>query len=439
MLPNAFLFLVLTALCWAIVWLYQENQALLKKMGRYNTLVSREEKERELDAKIESKKRHIESLQSRERQMALYLADVEEKTKVVEEENHLQQLGFHEPKYSFVRSEDYKLRFDQITNERKTMILSGQAVFCRNPWPLGNDLKKGEKAIRSHLRVIREAFDNICDSAIDNAKMGNVNNLKKRISKSYENLNKLSKNLECEISSEYYELRIKELEVKYEMELKKEEEREQNRFIREQLRKEKKEREAIEKARKEEEEALERQRKYEQEREAIKLEMEKAVGVKLRELESRKRQYDNLISKAQEERENAVSRYRLIKSGNIYVVSNEGSFGEDIYRVFMTQSGEPEKYIKTMNPFVPFPFIIHVKAYSEDAADSLEKIQNKFYEKRINKVNPRRDFFQVPLSSIREAIKQVSEETGFIKNIEFFEHIPIEDEYVRSLGTNKTI
>ncbi|WP_190521320.1 DUF4041 domain-containing protein [Nodosilinea sp. FACHB-13] len=362
-------------------------------MGRYNTLVSKEEKERELDAKIESKKRYIESLHSRERQMALYLADVEEKTKVVEEENHLQQLGFHEPKYSFVRSEDYKLRFDQITNERKTMILSDQAVFCRNPWPLGNDLKKGEKAIRSHLRVIREAFDNICDSAIDNAKTGNVNNLKKRILRSYESLNKLSKNLECEISREYYELRIKELEVKYEMELKKEEEREQNRFIREQLKKEKKEREAIEKARKEEEEALERQTKYEQEREAIKVEMEKAVGVKLRELESRKRQYDNLISKAQEERENAVSRYRLIKSGNIYVVSNEGSFGEDIYRVFMTQSGEPEKYIKTMNPFVPFPFIIHIRAYSEDAADSLEKIQNKFYEKRINKVNQRRDFF----------------------------------------------
>jgi hypothetical protein len=439
MLSNAFIFLALFAFCWATIWLYQQNQALLKKMGRYSALISREEKERELDAKIEGKKRYIDDLHNRECQMTLYLTGIEEKIKVVEEENHLQQLGFHEPKYSFIKSEDYKLRFDQITNERKTMISSGQAVFCRNPWPLGDDLKKGEKAIRSHLRVIREAFDNICDSAIDNAKTGNVNSLKKRISRSHENLNRLSKNLECEISTEYYELRIKELEVKYEMELKKEEEREQNRFIKEQLRKEKREREAADRARKEEEEALKKQRKYEQVRESIKLEMEKAVGVKLRELESRKKQYDSLISKAQEERENAVARYRLIKSGNIYVVSNEGSFGENVYRVFMTQSGEPEKYIKTMNPFVPFPFMIHIRAYSEDVADSLEKIQNKFYGKRINTVNPRRDFFQVPLINIREAVEQVSEETGFIKNIEFFEHVPIEDEYVRSLGTSKTV
>lgn len=419
--------------------LYQEKQSLFAKLSRYGSLLSKEEMERKLELAIIRKENQIISLQEKEEGTIRSIEELESRLHRLEEEDHLQELGFYEPVYYFSKSEDYQLRFDQITAERKSLIRSGKAAFCSQNWVVNNDPKKGSRMIRAHLKVILEAFDSVCDSAVNEAKTGNIQRLKNRINKSFERLNKSSQVLQCQISEEYLRLRVRELEVKYEMEFKKEEERERNRYFREKLRREKKEREDIEKAKQDEENALEQQKEYEQEIEKIKLEMQKSIGKNLQDLECKRKEYEALINRAKQDQENAISRYRSIKSGVIYVVSNEGSLGEGVYRVFVTQSGEPDRYIKNMNPYVPFPFIIHLKAYTEDASDSIERIHNLFLRGKVNKVNPRRDFFRVPLQKIKEGIRQVAKETGLIKDIEECEHIPIQDEYVRSLGENNQL
>lgn len=417
-----------------VIQVSQENRRLQNRLKRYEGLMSKEKIEIKLNESIDRKHEEISLLDQEERQKKMRLEELDVKISILEEENHLQNLGFYEPKYDFRASEDYKIRFNQITAERKVMIRDGVAAFCRKDWSVGSDAKKGRKMIQDYLKVIREAFDIVCDTAVNEVKTGNINLLKKRINKNFERINKSSIVLESEISEKYLKLRLIELDIKYEMEIKIREEKEREKIIRDKLKSEKEDRERLDKAKIQEEEACEREQILEKERDKIRAEMEQAIGYKLEDLERRKEHYEKLIAQAREDREKAVASYRQVKSGTIYVVSNEGSFGEGVHRIFMTKNNEPDKYVKTMNPIVPFPFTVRLKAYSEDVSDTLERIHSEFQGKRINNVNMRREYFRVSYEEIKEVVNKVSLSTGLIKSIEECEYIPLENEYILSLG-----
>lgn len=418
-----------------LVKAYQENEQLRKRLYRYDSLTSREDVEKQLDSNIHLKQAELEQLLQDEKQLNTKIRSLKQQTTELEEENHLQALGFYKPKYNFDISDDYRNRFDQVTEKRKQMIKNGTAAICRKEWSVGEDVRKGKKMINDYLKVIREAFDAVCDAAIDEAKVANINRLQKRIQANFEKLNKSSAILECQITEGYLKLRLEELNVKYELEMKKQEEQERARAIREQMAKEKKERDAIEKARQEEEAAAEKKRQYQQVQERIQQEMSKAVGEQLEELERQRNYYAELISKAQKDEDDAIERQRGLKSGIIYVLSSLGSLEKDVYRIFMTQNSEPDKYVKNMNPFVPFPFNVRLKIYSEDVTATLQQLHSQFNDRRVNMINPRREFFKVPLKEIKEAVYSIRNKTSnFRIDIQEPEDSPLENEYIRTLA-----
>lgn len=56
------------------------------------------------------------------------------------------------------------------------------------------------------------------------------------------------------------------------------------------------------------------------------------------------------------------------KSGHVYIISNIGSFGENVYKIGMTRRLEPTDRVRELgDASVPFPFDIHAMIYSEDA------------------------------------------------------------------------
>jgi hypothetical protein len=429
---SSFLLLAVLGLSGALVQIYREREQLQQALHRYSSLPSKEEKERQLDLDIR------ELLKAKE-QLNIEVKSLQKNTLAHQEENYLQSLGFYAPKYDFIRSEDYQHRFDQITAERKQMFKNGSAIISYKTWIVGEDSKEGRKKGKAmtdnHIKTTLETFDIICDSAVSDAKMGNINRLRNRIISTFEKLNKRSKVLECEIRVDYLNLRLKELDIKYEMELKKQEEKERDQLIRDQMKREKKEREEAEKARQEEEEAAERKRQYQEEREKIRQEMSRAVGSQLEELERQKIRYEALIVKAQKDEEDAIDRRRGLKSGTIYVLSSIGSLEKDVCRIFMTQNSEPDKYVRNMNPYVPFPFNIRFKIYSEDVSATLQRLHERFSDRRVNTVNLRREFFKISLDEVRkEAYAIRSETTEFRINIQEFEDIPLENEYLRTLA-----
>ncbi len=425
-----------------LVKAYQENEQLRKRLYRYDSLASREDVEKQLDSNIHLKQVELEQLLQDEKQLNTKIRSLKQQTTELEEESYLQALGFYKPKYNFAVSHDYQNRFDQVTTKRREMVKSGTAAICRKEWSVGEDVKKGRKLINDYLRVIREAFDAVCDAAIDEAKAANINRLQRRIQTNFEKLNKSSAILECQIAEEYLRLRLEEVDIKYELEMKKQEEKERDRVIREQMVKEKKERDAIEKAKQEEEAAAEKKRQYQQMQDRIQKEMSGAIGKQLEELERQRIYYTELIAKAQKDEDDAIERQRGLKAGFIYVLSSLGSLEKDVYRIFMTQNSEPDKYVKNMNPFVPFPFNIRLKIYSEDVTSTLQQLHSQFDGRRVNAVNPRRDFFKVSLQEIKAAIHSIRNKTSdFRIDIQEPEDIPLENEYIRTLANreNKSI
>ena len=101
----------------------------------------------------------------------------------------------------------------------------------------------------------------------------------------------------------------------------------------------------------------------------------------------------------------------------------------------MTQSNEPDKYIRDMNPFVPFAFHVSFKVDSEDALDTLRRLHQFFDDRRLNAINPRREFFQVSQEEVERALNKISRESRFSVNIQQFEFIPLENEYLRTLAS----
>jgi hypothetical protein len=406
-------------------------------LSKYDGLYSQDELKAKLDTAIHSSRITLFQLEQQRNQLETHIYQLRQQVSGLEEESHLQSLGFYEPKYDFISSELYKKQFDAVREQQKKMIKNGSAAICKKTWVVVDDEKKGKKMISDYLKLLRGTFDNTCDAAISNAKSNNIASLEKKIRDIFERLNKWSKTLECEITENYLKLRLRELDLKYEMEIKKEEERDRDRLIREQMAKEKKEREAIEKARQEEEEAAQREISYQQEIKKIRREIEESVGQERKVLERKSQELEKLLDKARSDREDAISRGRKIKSGYIYVISSMGSFEQGIYRIFMTQSDDPDKYIKGMNPVVPFPFDIYFKVYSEDVSATINILHQRFVDRRVNKINPRREFFRVSLDEIEQAINEISRETPNLKSIQRIDAIPLADEYRRSRSADQ--
>jgi hypothetical protein len=256
--------------------------------------------------------------------------------------------------------------------------------------------------------------------------------LKNKIENTFRKINKLSKKTDCEISIEYLNLKLLELDLKYEQEDKKQEEIEREK----ELKKQSKTREVIERARQKAEESEEREKFHQQELDKVRQEIEKVAQAeveKRKHLELKIQQLEIQIAEDRSDRDNA----NRVKWGYIYVISNIGSLrGRDVYRICMTNRNKPDEYIRDMNPAVLFRFDVHFKIFSEDAFDTLEKLHNRFNDKRVNAVNSRRDFFKVSLDEIEQVVKEIAKETGILR-IDEIERAPQAYEYRQTLATRK--
>ena len=106
------------------------------------------------------------------------------------------------------------------------------------------------------------------------------------------------------------------------------------------------------------------------------------------------------------------------KAGYVYVISNEGSFNKkDRYKIGMTRRLVPEERIRELsNASVPFPYDIHAMIFSEDCPKLESDIHRLLDAKRVNKVNNRKEFFDVTLEEVEEIVTNLlGKEVQFTK------------------------
>ena len=112
------------------------------------------------------------------------------------------------------------------------------------------------------------------------------------------------------------------------------------------------------------------------------------------------------LKAVEKDKENVLDREKNTRSGFVYIISNIGSFGDDIYKIGMTRRLEPMDRIKELgDASVPFEFDVHAMIFSEDAPALENTLHTKFRDSQVNKVNPRKEFFKISLDEIEKVVK----------------------------------
>jgi hypothetical protein len=102
----------------------------------------------------------------------------------------------------------------------------------------------------------------------------------------------------------------------------------------------------------------------------------------------------------------AISQAQLTRAGNVYVISNVGTFGEGVFKVGMTRRLEPLERVNELgDASVPFPFDVHMMISCEDAPTLERALHRQLHKSRMNKVNPRKEFFRTDMETIRQIVE----------------------------------
>ncbi|MHC9536277.1 GIY-YIG nuclease family protein [Dellaglioa sp. BT-FLS60] len=131
------------------------------------------------------------------------------------------------------------------------------------------------------------------------------------------------------------------------------------------------------------------------------------------------------------EKDKEALDYRLqnTTAGYVYIISNIGSFGKDIVKIGVTRRLEPlDRIAEPSSASVPYKFDIHALIFSYDAYQLESDLHHKFSNQRINKVNSRKEFFNIPIEDIKAALTNYKDLTVD------FEEVPVAEEYRESLA-----
>ncbi len=163
--------------------------------------------------------------------------------------------------------------------------------------------------------------------------------------------------------------------------------------------------------------------RLDRERSAIQYALEKAMADAKEEHAAEVEQLKQQLAEAEAKSQRAIAQAQLTKAGHIYVVSNIGSFGEGIFKVGMTRRLEPYDRVKELgDASVPFPFDIHMMVSSEDAPALEIAIHRTLHELRVNKVNPRKEFFRTPFEAILKVVQEHEGEIEYTADAEALEY-----------------
>ena len=328
----------------------------------------------------------------------------------MDDEILVQEFGLYKPQYDFASALDYKEALAEIRSEQKTLIKNKQAVTGNTQWQVNGSSSKGQKMVNDTQKLLLRAFNVECDELISKVRYTNFDASLNRIYKSAEAISKLGIIMSISITQQYLSAKVKELRLAFEYQLKKQQEKEEQRAARAEQR----EQARIQK------ELEERRRKVEKEQTHYQTAYEKIIAQLLAhpddaDLLSRKEEMEHTLSDINKVLNDIDYRQVNMKAGYVYVISNIGSFGRDIYKIGMTRRLEPQDRVDELgDASVPFNFDVHAMIFSDDAPALEAALHRAFEDKKVNMVNHRREFFHVTLNEIKKVIKE-----NFDKTVEF--------------------
>ncbi|AZA93539.1 T5orf172 domain [Chryseobacterium nakagawai] len=285
----------------------------------------------------------------------------------------------------------------KLRQNNKLMIVSRQAGICDY---------MDESRRNTAIDFVIDAYNGKADSILSSVKKDNFGTLKQKMDDAFQLVNFNGQAFRnARISEVYHSARVEELKWAVVAQELKWQEQEEQRQIREQIREE-------ERARKEYEKAI---KEAEKEELTLKRLIEKAESQVARANEEQKLQFQQKLeelqqklTQAEEKNQRAISMAQQTRTGNVYIISNIGSFGEDVYKIGMTRRLEPLDRVRELgDASVPFEFDVHAMIYCDDAPALEKQLHRKFLKRQLNKINPRKEFFKLNIHEVRSYLESM--------------------------------
>lgn len=295
-----------------------------------------------------------------------------------------------------ITSEEIKNRLVLLENKEKTVLANKYSFMLADT---------ANKALNDNIKQIIRCFTSECKYLISTINYKNIDAVRGKISKSFTILNKLFAVDNVTLPEELLSIKLEEARLVYAFHERKEQEREQQQAIKAQMLEEEKVRREIENEKKK---IDKEERQFKAELDRMMKYLQKAVNDVERQIYVDKiKELEEKLNLLQKDKENVLEREQNTRAGFVYVISNIGSFGEDIYKIGMTRRLEPMDRIKELSSAsVPFEFDVHAMIFSDDAPALENILHETFRAKEVNKVNHRKEFFKVDLAEIERVVKK---------------------------------
>lgn len=395
--------------------LQQKIAELRQEKNRTEVLLTEEQK------KVRRAEEQLKNAEKRKKELDSQIVNLQSDVGI-------QDYGLYRPTYKFSNSDLYKERLKKLREQQKQMIKNGQACTGNMAWTVNGDPKLGKKMVTDMQKLLLRAFNVECDDIVNNVKISNVDKSRQRISKIADQISKLGAIMSISITPQYMKLRQDEVSLALDFEQKKQEEKE---LIRE--------------ARAREREEARVQKEIEEERKRLKKEQTHYRNELQRVIEQLTRYPENVdLQQKRAELENSIAdtdkaiadvdyREANKRAGYVYVISNIGAFGDNMYKIGMTRRLDPmERIDELSSASVPFNFDVHALIFTEDAPGLEAALHRAFEDKKVNKINTRREFFRVSLNEIKTEVRK-----NFDKTVEWTDFAEA-DQYRQSLLLGRT-
>lgn len=372
--------------------------------------VAEVEKQRSTRAFIESQ---IEELRNAYREKKITFDELEEALSIYRDDMNFAEMGFYAAHFDFDTSEAFQNAIRANRQKQKDLLRDKTAlgaIYCATEWTVGGSKTEGKKMTTRSINMTARAFNGECDAAIANTTFKNVNTMETRINKAYEMLNKLNEVNQININYSFLKLKLEELRLTYEYRAKKQEEKDEQREIRAQMAEERKAQAEIDRAiREAEEEEFRAQKALDKARKEMNEKLARMTTEQAAKYQEKLDVLQEALTEAELKGQKALSMAQQTKRGHVYVISNIGSFGENVFKIGMTRRLDPQDRVDELgSASVPFLFDVHAMIHSDDAPAMENSLHQHFSEKRTNLVNKRKEFFNVSLEDIKAAVFDVA-------------------------------
>jgi Domain of unknown function (DUF4041)/T5orf172 domain len=355
------------------------------------------EVERETARARKAAERTIAALTERERTLNQRVAELDQLVVTTEEAAILQEVGVYEYRHPLTDAVSYQAELKRLKDTIKALAMKdGGAVLANTNWTVNGSAPKGRAMVRDYSKLVLRAYNAEADNLVRALKPFKLNSAIERLNKIATAIAKLGKTMDIRISDTYHRTRIKELELTADYIEKRAEEKEHEQAERERLREERKVQEEL---------ARERAR-----------------------LEKEQQHYLNILARyIEQENQDAIDRtnaslatiksnieavdYRVanIRAGYVYVISNVGAFGEGMVKIGLTRRLDPTERVRELGgASVPFKYDTHALVFSPDAVGLESELHARLADRRVNRVNKRREFFYATPAEVKTLLLELA-------------------------------